>query len=532
MAHRSIKTNNPFLGSPSACLTSEMAGNMSSCGMGVRSRTDGGEFEIRGIYTTSTGGLSHTPRVNKRFHTETDYSPSGLMLEFLHSPASSRGSNSHATMAPELSATSGLDFLSSIAAGMRYNSISPSKMEVERSGRDVPDYWFPASKAWTGSVEFVESDVRESFRQRPTSCKYQPFNRGSNHRKSPTEDTIMDDTIMNDSITDDTIADDSTIDNSFSTSAEMDFISTDQRSDTFSEPSISPPHAKQTAWSGSSGWIGSFFMDSNGSTILAHPYPLTPHHTGNIPAGMWGSPVTPFTNGHNPPVHVESEDVHNFMGFPTPPGIHYETPTKQRTAQPHPRSASETSTMIFLQNNGILGGHSQRSTSQETISQTGTAEMTPSPTTIERLFSALQGNRGVKEFDPDETLSDDETKDGSPTPSIGNVFQSQSQSQSALGGIPGMGGLAEKGPCTCFLPRFEARRPRTHAGFGEYIGMRDTGDGDGSGIYENETHHSDSGPLAGRKAATSRNLPVKGYFTDELIRSFLPRGVEVAGILP
>ncbi|KAF8429801.1 hypothetical protein EV426DRAFT_703588 [Tirmania nivea] len=55
MAHRSLETRNPFLGSTSASLTSEMAGHMPSTGMGVRSRTEGGAWDMPPMYTCAPG---------------------------------------------------------------------------------------------------------------------------------------------------------------------------------------------------------------------------------------------------------------------------------------------------------------------------------------------------------------------------------------------------------------------------------------------------------------------------------------------
>ena len=68
MAHRSLETRNPFLGSTSASLTSEMAGHMASTGMGVRSRTEGGVWDIAPIYTGTpsvVNGAGAASRVQK-----------------------------------------------------------------------------------------------------------------------------------------------------------------------------------------------------------------------------------------------------------------------------------------------------------------------------------------------------------------------------------------------------------------------------------------------------------------------------------
>jgi len=50
IAHKSLETRNPFLGSTSASLTTEVAGHMPSTGMGVRSRTEGGAWDMGPMY--------------------------------------------------------------------------------------------------------------------------------------------------------------------------------------------------------------------------------------------------------------------------------------------------------------------------------------------------------------------------------------------------------------------------------------------------------------------------------------------------
>lgn len=59
MASRNLETRNPFLGSTSSSLTTEMAGHMPSTGMGIRSRTEGGVWVMPPVsmYTGTPGGV-------------------------------------------------------------------------------------------------------------------------------------------------------------------------------------------------------------------------------------------------------------------------------------------------------------------------------------------------------------------------------------------------------------------------------------------------------------------------------------------
>ncbi|KAF8434475.1 hypothetical protein BGX38DRAFT_1219582 [Terfezia claveryi] len=138
MARRNLETRNPFLGSTSSSLTSEMAGHMPSTGMGIRSRTEGGAWDMPPVsmYTGTPSGVDSARQEDQ--DAQGAYGPDSLQ-------SGERDPNISRARQEDL------NFL------VRTNQITALDLLAEVALAD----WRPEPpRPWTGRPTFPESNMR------------------------------------------------------------------------------------------------------------------------------------------------------------------------------------------------------------------------------------------------------------------------------------------------------------------------------------------------------------------------------------
>ena len=152
MAFRCLQTSNPLLGSSSAYLTREMAGHMKSCGTGIRSRSDGGAWEVNSMYAANTGGLVLSAPIGGRGRQVV----SAYVEDWQYYR---EGEGVGVILGMEESWPNSLEVLADAAANERGGAQGEWTSMVRRNP-DIIQGQFCQIRSWNGRVDFPESAIR------------------------------------------------------------------------------------------------------------------------------------------------------------------------------------------------------------------------------------------------------------------------------------------------------------------------------------------------------------------------------------
>lgn len=156
MAFRCLQTGNPLLGSSSANLTREMAGHMKSCGTGIRSRSDGGAWEVNSMYVANTGGLVPSAPIRGRGRQVV----SAYVEDWKYYR---EGEGSGVILGMEESWPNSLEALADAAVNER-GGARGERTSMLRRNPGIIQGQFCQIRSWNGRVDFPESAIRGECR--------------------------------------------------------------------------------------------------------------------------------------------------------------------------------------------------------------------------------------------------------------------------------------------------------------------------------------------------------------------------------
>ena len=157
MAFRCLQTRNPLLGSSSANMTREMAGHMKSCGNGIRSRSDGGAWEVTSMYVANIGELAPAELVRGR--------RGQVVSAYFEDWQSHQDERIGSVLGMEKSwMMNSLDVLAD-AAVREGGRVRERTNLVHRKACILQGQFCPIQN-WNGRVDFPESAVRGGYRQK------------------------------------------------------------------------------------------------------------------------------------------------------------------------------------------------------------------------------------------------------------------------------------------------------------------------------------------------------------------------------